>query len=623
MTKVKLTLISLVTMLFSVIPGTASPILGTRLISISRVEEGKTLGAGFGYIGINSQWESDREFLQNISKNNGGLIDELWATSNSNIVSIGYGVMEMLDIAVSLPVYFDITSSDLFGNSGASIGDLSVITNISLTPPSWDKIFSSVFRMDIAFPTGSSYGGFIPHTSNRPVSSPDSLPMFTTNSLVLSPKLTGTFSFNKINENLPLYFTLTGGVKISTDGNIGNIITYGTRLTYGLNSLLSIYTFFGGEIGNEIQDSHFFPSLNANTTGLGGIINTPVGVFINFEANFGVGTKGDTLRSIYTEIDGNIYNYDVKSRSTFGGNLAIGWAGAISKNDKDNDSIRNSDDLCPNVAEDYDGFKDDDGCPELDNDNDGLTDGNDKCPNEPEDIDGFEDNDGCPDLDNDRDSIVDALDKCPNEAETYNKIDDEDGCPELDIDNDGIDNSIDKCPNKPEDIDGYEDADGCPDPDNDKDGIIDLKDGCPNDAETFNNNNDEDGCPDADILPVTRDIDLSSRGTEVLHGVAFLSGSATMTDASEVALQQILGELLQYPKMEIVIRGYTDSSGDYNRNVKLSFDRAESVKQFLVKNGVKSSRMKSIGYGPNNPIADNRDVSGRKKNRRIEIVKIR
>jgi outer membrane protein OmpA-like peptidoglycan-associated protein len=66
----------------------------------------------------------------------------------------------------------------------------------------------------------------------------------------------------------------------------------------------------------------------------------------------------------------------------------------------------------------------------LDRDGDGIPDDVDKCPNEPEDFDGFEDEDGCPDPDNDKDGIPDVADACPNEPETVNGVDDEDGCPD-------------------------------------------------------------------------------------------------------------------------------------------------------------------------------------------------
>ena len=98
--------------------------------------------------------------------------------------------------------------------------------------------------------------------------------------------------------------------------------------------------------------------------------------------------------------------------------------------DPDRDGILGSEDACPDDAEDFDGFEDEDGCPESDNDGDGLADAGDKCPNHPEDVDGFEDDDGCPDPDNDFDGIADADDKCPNDAEIINGVDDDDGCPD-------------------------------------------------------------------------------------------------------------------------------------------------------------------------------------------------
>jgi len=65
-----------------------------------------------------------------------------------------------------------------------------------------------------------------------------------------------------------------------------------------------------------------------------------------------------------------------------------------------------------------------------DSDGDTIHDGMDLCVNQPEDFDGFEDEDGCPDPDNDADGIPDADDKCPNQAETVNDFQDQDGCPD-------------------------------------------------------------------------------------------------------------------------------------------------------------------------------------------------
>jgi outer membrane protein OmpA-like peptidoglycan-associated protein len=84
----------------------------------------------------------------------------------------------------------------------------------------------------------------------------------------------------------------------------------------------------------------------------------------------------------------------------------------IDEGDRDGDGIPDSIDRCPDQPEDYDGFQDDDGCPDLDNDNDGVPDAQDRCPNTP----GPAENAGCPvlaELDSDHDGVPDALDRCP------------------------------------------------------------------------------------------------------------------------------------------------------------------------------------------------------------------
>jgi outer membrane protein OmpA-like peptidoglycan-associated protein len=95
--------------------------------------------------------------------------------------------------------------------------------------------------------------------------------------------------------------------------------------------------------------------------------------------------------------------------------------------DADQDGIPDAQDKCPTLKEDFDGFEDLDGCPDLDNDQDGIRDSLDKCPNNKEDMDGFEDTDGCPDLDNDKDGVPDSLDKCPT-TPAGEKVDSV-GCP--------------------------------------------------------------------------------------------------------------------------------------------------------------------------------------------------
>src|SRR5262245_48307376 len=122
--------------------------------------------------------------------------------------------------------------------------------------------------------------------------------------------------------------------------------------------------------------------------------------------------------------------------------------------DRDGDGIPDSVDRCPDEPEDYDGFQDDDGCPDPDNDNDGVPDAEDRCPNTP----GPAENAGCPIFDRHGDGIPDHLDNCPHEPDDYAGVEDEDGCPEPDNDHDGVPDGADKCPNTPGPAENF----GCP-----------------------------------------------------------------------------------------------------------------------------------------------------------------
>jgi hypothetical protein len=110
--------------------------------------------------------------------------------------------------------------------------------------------------------------------------------------------------------------------------------------------------------------------------------------------------------------------------------LGLTWRGELTFGDGDHDGVRNDRDGCPDRAEDFDGFEDEDGCPDTDNDADGVPDRRDLAPDLPEDIDGFEDQDGRPDLDDDGDGLRDADDQCPREAEDFDGDRDTDGCPD-------------------------------------------------------------------------------------------------------------------------------------------------------------------------------------------------
>jgi outer membrane protein OmpA-like peptidoglycan-associated protein len=245
-----------------------------------------------------------------------------------------------------------------------------------------------------------------------------------------------------------------------------------------------------------------------------------------------------------------------------------------------------------------------------DRDGDGFTDDVDKCPDDPEDKDGFEDDDGCPDLDNDADGIKDVTDKCPLDPEDKDGFEDDDGCPELDNDKDGLADKVDQCPNEAEDKDGFNDDDGCPDLDNDNDTFLDKDDKCPLEFGVA-----PDGCPKKYVNVV-----VTQTKIEIKQTIFFEFNKATIKSVSFGLLNEVAQAMKDNPTIKVEIQGHTDSVGSDRRNLKLSQNRAASVRTYLIKQGVDSGRMVPKGYGETVPIADNRTKDGRAENRRVEFV---
>ena len=252
--------------------------------------------------------------------------------------------------------------------------------------------------------------------------------------------------------------------------------------------------------------------------------------------------------------------------------------------DSDGDDVLDADDECPDVK----GTLEMNGCP--DSDGDGVADKNDACPKEK----GLPNLKGCPDSDND--GISDKEDRCPNNAGTAALK----GCP--DGDSDGVADIDDKCPTKP----GSKDFEGCPD--SDGDGVFDNTDKCPDKAGTAQSK----GCPV--IAPA-----VVQKAKLAANGINFETGNAKILAASNKNLDQLVDIMNEFPEVVAEIEGHTDNQGDASANKKLSQDRADAVKAYLVGKGIKADRLKSIGYGQEIPVADNKTDAGRKKNRRVEF----
>jgi outer membrane protein OmpA-like peptidoglycan-associated protein len=101
--------------------------------------------------------------------------------------------------------------------------------------------------------------------------------------------------------------------------------------------------------------------------------------------------------------------------------------------------------------------------------------------------------------------------------------------------------------------------------------------------------------------------------------LTFETGSATLKPESDEQLKNIAEILKAYPNASIKLGGYTDNTGDAKANLKLSQERAASVKAALEGMGISADRLQAEGYGQEHPVADNSTEEGRAKNRRIDI----
>jgi len=204
--------------------------------------------------------------------------------------------------------------------------------------------------------------------------------------------------------------------------------------------------------------------------------------------------------------------------------------------------------------------------------------------------------------DKDGDSVADNKDQCPDTPSNVPVS--SNGCPQ-DNDKDGIADYLDKCPGTTAGTSVT--STGCP-KDSDNDGIADSQDRCS--ATPAGAKVDRKGCR----VKLKEAIKISMQ-------LNFESGSADVLPEhySEIAKA---GEFMrQYPDSQVVIEGHSDSQGAAAFNKRLSQQRANSVREYLINMyGVKATRIRAKGFGESSPIADNSTAHGRAKNRRVVAV---
>ncbi len=178
-----------------------------------------------------------------------------------------------------------------------------------------------------------------------------------------------------------------------------------------------------------------------------------------------------------------------------------------------------------------------------------------------------------------------------------------------DTDGDGMNDEADACPT----IAGVVEFNGCPIPDSDGDGLIDTEDKCPTEKGLIANN----GCPEVKRDTITKV--LEEKITFAARNIFFKPGSDVLVETSLEPLNEVVNILYEHPTLRLQIEGHTDSTGKAETNLRLSKQRAESVKKYLTEKGIDATRLAAAGYGSDKPLQSNATLEGRKKNRRVEL----
>ena len=295
--------------------------------------------------------------------------------------------------------------------------------------------------------------------------------------------------------------------------------------------------------------------------------------------------------------------------------------------DRDHDKVSDRKDKCKDVAGVWE-FK---GCPDRDGDH--IQDNDDACPNEP----GLPEFKGCPDRDSD--GIPDKDDRCPDIVGPASN----NGCPETKlslIDLQGTilqtvvmskDSSfaISDLPSDELVVFRLEGVD--------IDAINEIKvvvNGIPkkairNDADRFfrfiilktdKNKLDQENAFDIAIRLNQQQKAVMKKAFENLE---FATGNDRITELSFESLDALAGLMLSKTSWKLKISGYTDNTGGAIVNQKLSQQRAEAVKKYLVLKGISAKRIKTEWFGSQKSIGDNKTEQGRQKNRRVEMLLVK
>jgi outer membrane protein OmpA-like peptidoglycan-associated protein len=124
----------------------------------------------------------------------------------------------------------------------------------------------------------------------------------------------------------------------------------------------------------------------------------------------------------------------------------------------------------------------------------------------------------------------------------------------------------------------------------------------------------------AQLNAVLQTVDTPRGLVVTMADILFATGKYELSQNANLALAKLSGVILAHPGLSLKIAGYTDSTGGDQFNLKLSGQRADAVRMFLVQQGLNPNTVTSMGMGSANPVASNDSAAGRQQNRRVEIV---
>jgi len=108
--------------------------------------------------------------------------------------------------------------------------------------------------------------------------------------------------------------------------------------------------------------------------------------------------------------------------------------------------------------------------------------------------------------------------------------------------------------------------------------------------------------------------------TILLNNLFFDLNKSELRKESTAELERMINLMSNHPAMMVEIAGHTDNTGTDEHNNKLSMDRANAVRTFLLKKGIRPDRIRARGYGRTKPSSSNQTEAGRQKNRRVEFT---